>query len=77
MAEVPPAPVQDAPKPEGRGDRGFGRPRDNKKGGKRPERKKEETEWKPVTKLGRLVKSKKIENIVDIFRFSIPIKEQD
>ena len=78
MAEVP-KPVEEAPKAEK--ERGFGRPkdaaRDNKKGGKRPERKKEEIEWKPVTKLGRLVKSKKIENIVDIFRFSIPIKEQE
>ena len=72
MAEQPqPVPV---PKPEEK--RGFGRGGD-KKGGKRPERKKEEVEWKPVTKLGRLVKAKLIDNIVDIFRFSIPIKEQE
>ena len=30
-----------------------------------------------MTKLGRLVKYNKIDNIVDIFRFCIPIKEQE
>lgn len=30
-----------------------------------------------MTKLGRLVKAKLIDDIVDIFRFSIPIKEQE
>jgi ribosomal protein uS5 len=79
MAEqAPPAPV--VAKPEGE-KRGFGRGGDkagDKKGGKRPERKKDDAvEWKPVTKLGRLVKAKLIDNIVDIFRFSIPIKEQE
>lgn len=73
MAEQAPKP--EAPKPEAE-KRGFGRGGD-KKGGKRPERKQEVVEWKPVTKLGRLVKSKLIDNIVDIFRFSIPIKEQE
>ena len=80
MAEqAPPAPVV-AAKPEGE-KRGFGRGGDkagDKKGGKRPDRKKDDAvEWKPVTKLGRLVKAKLIDNIVDIFRFSIPIKEQE
>jgi small subunit ribosomal protein S2e len=76
------------PKPaEGEQKRGFGRggdrggdrggekrgdkdrkPRDNR--GKKPE----ENVWKPVTKLGRLVKANLIDNIVDIFRFAIPIK---
>jgi small subunit ribosomal protein S2e len=80
MAEQPqPAqPAQPAAQSQGPPkDRGFGRGGDNKKGGKRPERKKDEVEWKPVTKLGRLVKSKLIENLVDIFRFSIPIKESE
>lgn len=73
MAEqAPPAP---ATKPEGER-RGFAKGGD-RKGGKRPEKKKEEVEWKPVTKLGRLVKAKLIDDIVDIFRFSIPIKEQE
>lgn len=34
-----------------------------------------EEEWHPVTKLGRLVKSGKVETLEEIFRFSIPIKE--
>jgi ribosomal protein uS5 len=79
MAEVPqPLPVVPpvAGKPEGER-RGFAKGGDRKGGPKRPEKKKEEIEWKPVTKLGRLVKAKLIEDIVDIFRFSIPIKEQE
>merc|ERR1712151_1431372 len=35
----------------------------------------EEKEWTPVTKLGRLVKDRKIETIEDIYLFSLPIKE--
>ena len=59
-------------------DRGFGRGGDKKKGQKpKGDRKKEENVWKPVTKLGRLVQSGRIENIVDIFRFCMPIKEQE
>ena len=70
MAEKP----QEQPKPDQ--GRGFGR--GGPKGGKgRPERKKEEAVWNPVTKLGRLVKGKLIENLNDIFRFSIPIKEME
>lgn len=81
-------PPKDAPKPEetqDKGQRGFGRggdrggdrkPRD-KKGPKGGDRKKDEQIWNPVTKLGRLVKSQKIDNINDIFRFSIPIKEAE
>lgn len=70
-------------KPEGEQKRGFGRPAagDKKQGDRKPrdpkDRKKDEAEWKPVTKLGRLVKAKLIDNIVDVFRFSIPIKEQE
>merc|ERR1719206_267809 len=51
----------------GRGDRGRGR------GG----RGKEETEWIPITKLGRLVKDKKIRSLEEIYLFSLPIKEAE
>merc|ERR1712050_469523 len=34
-----------------------------------------EKEWMPVTKLGRLVKDRKIESIEDIYLHSLPIKE--
>ncbi|MCL4115875.1 UNVERIFIED_CONTAM: hypothetical protein GTU68_041079 [Idotea baltica] len=69
----------EAPKPtqeEKPQERGFGR---DKKKDRRPkgDRKKEEPSWQPVTKLGRLVKFNKITDIVDIFRFSIPIKESE
>lgn len=68
---------------EGEKKRGFGRGADNKggPGDRKPrdqkDRKKDEVEWKPVTKLGRLVKAKLIDNIVDVFRYSIAIKEQE
>merc|ERR1712119_44379 len=48
----------------GRGDRGRGRGRG-----------KEEKEWIPVTKLGRLVKDGKIKSLQEIYLFSLPIKE--
>merc|ERR1712142_929293 len=51
----------------GRGDRGRGRGR----GG----RGKEEKDWIPVTKLGRLVKEGKIKSLEEIYLFSLPIKE--
>ena len=35
---------------------------------------KEDKEWIPVTKLGRLVKDGKIKRLEDIYLFSIPIK---
>lgn len=50
----------------GRGGRGRGRGR----GG----RGKEEKEWIPVTKLGRLVKDGKIKSLEEIYLFSLPIK---
>merc|ERR1711892_761094 len=53
----------------GRGDRGRGRGR----GG----RGKEEKEWIPVTKLGRLVKDGKIKSVEEIYLFSLPIKEHE
>ncbi|KAK2954186.1 putative 40S ribosomal protein S2 [Blattamonas nauphoetae] len=53
----------------GRGERGRGR------GGARGPRKFEEEVWTPVTKLGRLVKAKKITDIHEIYLHSLPIKE--
>lgn len=53
----------------GRGGRGRGR------GGQRGRgRGKEETEWVPVTKLGRLVRDGKIKSLEEIYLFSLPIK---
>jgi len=54
------------------GARGFGKKR--KDDGKDP-RKRNEEEWNPVTKLGRLVKTGAIKSIEEIYRFSIPVKE--
>ncbi len=51
----------------GRGSRGPRRAR----GGRRDEKE----QWVPCTKLGRLVKDKKIKSLDDIFLFSLPIKE--
>merc|ERR1712086_1073863 len=50
------------------GGKGKGKKGKGKKGS-------EEKEWMPVTKLGRLVKDKKIESIEDIYLHSLPIKE--
>merc|ERR1719166_30410 len=54
----------------GFGDRGRG-------GGGRGGRGKEENEWVPITKLGRLVKDKKIRSLEEIYLFSLPIKEAE
>eukprot|EP00933_Yihiella_yeosuensis_P055468 TRINITY_DN54276_c0_g1_i1.p2 TRINITY_DN54276_c0_g1~~TRINITY_DN54276_c0_g1_i1.p2 ORF type:complete len:262 (-),score=42.42 TRINITY_DN54276_c0_g1_i1:74-859(-) len=54
---------------EGRGRGGARGPR-RARGGRRDDK-----EWVPCTKLGRLVKDKKITKIDDIFLFSLPIKE--
>jgi len=56
----------------GRGDRGRGRGR-----GARGGRGKDEKEWIPVTKLGRLVKDGKIKSLEEIYLFSLPIKEHE
>jgi len=55
----------------GRGGRGRGRGRG--RGGRG--RGKEDKEWIPVTKLGRLIKDMKIKTLEDIYLFSLPIKE--
>lgn len=53
------------------GDRGRGRGRGRgRRGGP-----KEEKEWQPVTKLGRLVKAGKITSMEQIYLHSLPIKE--
>merc|ERR1712048_525255 len=57
----------------GRGGRGFGR--GDARGGRGGGRGRQEEEWKPSTKLGRLVKSNKVNSFEEIFRFAIPIKE--
>merc|ERR1711884_121050 len=68
------------------GDRGFGRGRGGDRGGRggrggprggRPGGRggRQDEEWKPSTKLGRLVKAGKISSFEEIFRFAIPIKE--
>jgi small subunit ribosomal protein S2e len=53
----------------GPGGRGRGGPRRGGRG------KDGEKEWVPVTKLGRLVKERKISTIEDIYLHSLPIKE--
>lgn len=72
MSEAP-AQQQQAPQRGGFGGRGRGRggPRrgGNRRGGK------EEKGWVPCTKLGRLLKSNKINTIEEVFLHSLPIKE--
>lgn len=77
MTTVAPATTQPAATGE-RKERGIGKPGAQgarPKGPKGGDRKRDGEPWKPVTKLGRLVASKKIINLADIFKFSIPIKE--
>lgn len=57
----------------GRG-RGRGGPRGRGRGAGRG-RGKDDKEWVPVTKLGRLVKEGMIKSLEDIYQFSLPIKE--
>eukprot|EP00009_Paramoeba_aestuarina_P000959 CAMPEP_0201514994 /NCGR_PEP_ID=MMETSP0161_2-20130828/6676_1 /ASSEMBLY_ACC=CAM_ASM_000251 /TAXON_ID=180227 /ORGANISM="Neoparamoeba aestuarina, Strain SoJaBio B1-5/56/2" /LENGTH=270 /DNA_ID=CAMNT_0047911695 /DNA_START=66 /DNA_END=878 /DNA_ORIENTATION=+ len=54
----------------GRGDRGGRGGRGGRSG-----RKTESETWKPVTKLGRLVKENYITSLEEIYLFSLPIKE--
>jgi len=62
-----------------RGDRGDrrGRGRGGDRGGRggRRGREGEKGDWVPVTKLGRLVKNKKIKTLEDIYMFSLAVKE--
>jgi len=57
----------------GEGDRGRGGR--GGRGGGRPKKDDEEGGWKPVTKLGRLVKEKLIKQLEEIYLYSLPIKE--
>ncbi len=54
---------------------GFGRPRGRRRRGDH-EKPKEEQEWIPVTNLGRLVASRQITSLEEIFFHSWPIKEE-
>jgi small subunit ribosomal protein S2e len=57
----------------GRGDRGRGRGRG--RGGRGGRGGRDEKEWVPVTKLGRLVKDGKITSLEEVFLYSLPVKE--
>lgn len=46
-------------------------------GGRGPRGVKEEKEWEPVTKIGRLVKGGKISSLEDLYKHSISIKEAE
>jgi len=58
---------------DGRGGRGG--QRGGREGGGRGGRSDGSKDWTPVTKLGRLVKSGKINSLEEIFIHSLPIKE--
>jgi small subunit ribosomal protein S2e len=60
----------------GRG-RGRGRGRGGAAGAGGGRGRDDENVWVPVTKLGRLVKERKIQSIEEIFLFSIPVKEAE
>ena len=51
---------------------GFGRGRRGAKQGQGP---KQEEQWQPITKLGRLVKEGHIKSLEEIYLHSLPIKE--
>merc|ERR1719281_2349332 len=59
---------------KGKGGRGKGGKGKGGKG-KGGKGKKEEEEWVPCTKLGRLVKDGKIRNLDEIYFYSMPVKE--
>jgi len=62
----------------GRGGRGRGRGGRGRGGRGRGGRgDREEVQWVPVTKLGRLVKEGKISSMEEIFLFSLPVKEAE
>ena len=62
----------------GFGDRGRGRGRGGRggrgRGRGRGRGSKDEKEWVPVTKLGRLVLDGKIKSLEEIYLFSLPVK---
>jgi len=71
--------------PGGQMQRGTGAPGTQRPGGRpqqggrppRNNRGKEEKEWEPVTKIGRLVKDGKIKSLEELYKHSIPIKEAE
>jgi small subunit ribosomal protein S2e len=58
----------------GRGGRGRGRGRGGPRGGRGG---KDDKEWVPCTRLGRLVKDGKIKSLDEIYIYSLPIKEAE
>lgn len=77
------APTQDGGFRGGFGGRGRGRGRGGPRGGRGRGRGaagrggKDDKEWIPITKLGRLVKEGKIKSLEEIYQFSLPIKEAE
>ncbi len=62
---------QERPERAERGRGGFGDRRQQR----RPEKRdREEEQWFPITKLGRLVKGGHITSIEEIYKFALPIK---
>lgn len=61
----------------GRGGRGRGRGRGDGRGRGRGRGDGDRNEWKPVTKLGRLVKERRIKSIEEIYQHSLDIKEPE
>jgi small subunit ribosomal protein S2e len=49
--------------------------RGGRRGGRRGGHQPEEEKWVPVTKLGRLVKDKRISSIEELYLHSLPVKE--
>jgi len=56
---------------------GGQRPGGNRPGGRDKRGGKEEKEWEPVTRIGRLVKDGKIKSLEELYKHSIPIKEAE
>ncbi|VDL60277.1 unnamed protein product [Hymenolepis diminuta] len=56
---------------------GRGRGRGGRRGRGARGRPGKDSEWKPVTLLGRLVKDKKITSLEEIYMYSLPIKEAE
>ena len=66
--------------PKAGGPRGFGGPPGRRPGGRPPRRgppQGKDKEWKPLTKLGRLVKAGRITTLEEVYLHSMPIKEPE
>ncbi|KII62467.1 40S ribosomal protein S2 [Thelohanellus kitauei] len=76
MSSAPVAGTTQDVKPDGAGRRvGGGRPMGKGFKRRRPQFAPQEQEWKPITKLGRLVQGGQIKSLEEIFMSSLPIKE--